>query len=60
MKDCDHKLFIVVAVARYNVLLVSFFRVSTQNCFCLACAKQEYSLRWRRVVHREQPTSSEV
>ena len=26
-------LFIVVAVARYIVPLVSFFRVSTQNCF---------------------------
>ena len=36
-------LFIVVAVARYIVTLVSFFRVSTQNCFCLA---------WRQVVHR--------
>ena len=29
-------LLIVVAVARYMVPLVSFFRVSTQNCFCLA------------------------
>ena len=34
-------LFIGVAVAIYIVPLVSFFRVSTQNCFCLACAKQE-------------------
>ena len=57
---CDCKLFIVVSVARYTVTLVSFFRVSTQNCFCLACAKQEQSLPWRQVVHCEQPTSSEV
>ena len=27
------KLFIVVAVARFIVPFVSFFRVSTQNCF---------------------------
>ena len=38
---CDRKLFIVVAVARFIVPSISFFPVSTQNCFCLACAKQE-------------------